>query len=193
MTGPTASGSIDPSEILQGLVGRQVVEVRYHVPVGVAAGGVSDSGMVDDVEQAIDLMVDDGSVVRAQWEMRGELEFLSVVRASGTDLIGSFVDTVDVSGGDSWGRILGRTVSGVGVAWHASGSEELRAPFAIRLDFHGATSVVIALGELVGGVPSYLPDGVLVIFDETVAANYVFPGAESPAWGISIGKDMRPG
>lgn len=186
-TGP-ANGPIDPSEILHGLVGLQIVGVRYHVPIGTEGGRIPHSGMVDEVEQAIDLMVSDGSVVRAQWEMRGELEFLSVVRASETGRIGSFVDTANVSGSDSWKRVLGRDISGAGVAWQVSGSEELRIPFAIRLDFQGATSVVIALGELVRGMPSYLPDGVLVIFDETVAVNYVFPGAESPAWGISTEK-----
>ena len=67
------------------------------------------------------------------------------------------------------------------LAWRAT--EWGLQPWSSRLDFDNGRGLVVCLGEVnAEGVPSYLPDALLVTGSEEHATAYHPPGALASAW-----------
>lgn len=169
-------------------MGSRIVDVRYLVPAGVQwwPDGRGD-GLVHEVDHGVELVMADGSALALHWEMRGENEFLAIVPMS---VSGSWteglIDALSVSDAPEWMGILGRTVTGVGVAWHIPNAGCPRSVWAIRIDLDGGSSFVIALGEVREGTPAYLPDSIVVLFDWHDAESYWITGSGTSAWGETV-------
>jgi len=172
---------------LRGVIGSHIVGVRYLVPAGARWPGGREDGLVHEVDHGVELVMADGSSLSVQWEMRGEEEFLSIAPTpiSGVRAVG-LIDALNVSEAPEWTRILGRTVNGVGVAWHVPNDGSPRSIWAIRIDLDGGSAFVIALGEVRAGMPAYLPDSIVVLFDREDAEAYRITGSVTSAWGETV-------
>jgi len=80
-----------------------------------------------------------------------------------------------------WSHLLGARVIGQYVAMGETGWGD-HQPWSCRLEFDNGQSLVVCLGEMVGGMPSYLPDSLLVTGSREVAMSYCPHGADSSAW-----------
>jgi hypothetical protein len=143
--------------------------------------------LVHEVDHGVELVMADGSVLALHWEMCGEDEFLAVVPMS---VSGSWaeglIDAFSVSGAPEWMGILGRTIHGVGVAWHIPNAGCPRSVWAIRIDLDRGSSFVIALGQIHERAPAYLPDSIVVLFDKDDAESYWISGSDTSAWGETV-------
>jgi hypothetical protein len=68
-------------------------------------------------------------------------------------------------------------------AFHVPNEGCPEALWAMRLDFSGGRSAVVALGEMAGDSLGYLPDGLVAIFDEAEAREYRIGSSAQSAWG----------
>ena len=184
---PLPDGHGEPLSALRGVVGSRIVEVRYLVPAGVQWPDGRGDGLVHEVDHGVELVMADGSVLALHWEMRGEDEFLAIVpmSVSGFWTEGQ-IEALSFSDAPEWMGILGRTVTGVGVAWHIPNAGCPRSVWAIRIDLVGGSSFVIALGEVREGTPAYLPDSIVVLFDRHDAESYWITGSDTSAWGETV-------
>ncbi|MFD3403742.1 hypothetical protein ACFWUU_23865 [Kribbella sp. NPDC058693] len=87
-----------------------------------------------------------------------------------------------------WSAFLGAQV--VGIYWTEQETTDGFQPWAVTLDFEGVGELVIALGELVDGVPTYLPDSLIVTASQDVARSYKPPASPTPAWTNPGGPDV---
>jgi hypothetical protein len=96
------------------------------------------------------------------------------------------ITPMDVSDANEWRAIIDQTIDGLQVLWHESEADVPLAVFAVKLEF-GKTDVVLALGKSPGlsdaprpsGI-QYIPDSVVVIFDDEVFRSYIAEG--DPSW-----------
>jgi hypothetical protein len=65
---------------------------------------------------------------------------------------------------------------------HNPAFSEVKCLWALTLLFEDAEPVSVALGELVCGAPSYLPDSLVVLVGQEVAQDFRMVGRTS-AWG----------
>lgn len=86
--------------------------------------------------------------------------------------------TVDV--GARWPNHLSRTLVNYRVGMQRV--ESGREPWALLLEFETASPLLIAQGELTAGVPSYLPDSLIVTSDPLVAMAYAPRASEGSVW-----------
>jgi hypothetical protein len=173
--------------IIRGVIGSQFVRVRYLVPAGSSWPGGRQDGMVHEVDHGVELGLLDGSALLVQWEMQGDNEFLSVASSSSTEAaVQGLIDAVDVTSMPEWTHVLGRTIDCIGVARHVSGSGSPESFWALRFCLEGGASFVIALGEMREGIPAYLPDAVVVLFDRRDAESYMSAGSVTSAWGEDL-------
>jgi len=113
-----------------------------------------------------------------RWRAREPFECLTT-RPQDDDGLALLTRTVDVSG--RWGGVLGAQVVAQHLAWRAT--ESGLQPWSSRLDFDNGRRLGVCLGELSAeGVPSYLPDALLVTGSEEHATAYRPPGALASAW-----------
>lgn len=184
---PLPDGHGEPLSALHSVVGSRIVDVRYLLPAGVQWPDGRVDGLVHEVDHGVELAMADGSVVALYWEMRGEDEFLAIVPMSVAGFwVEGLIDAVSVSKEPDWVGILSRTVTGVGVAWHIPNAGCPKSVWAARIDLDGGSSFVIALGEIHEGVPAYLPDSIVVLFDRNDAESYWINGYDTSAWGETI-------
>lgn len=177
----------EPLSALRGVVGSRIVDVRYILPAGAQWPDGRVEGLVHEVDQGVELVKADGSVLALLWEQRGWEEFLAIVPMS---VSGSWaeglIDVLSVSGTPEWMDILGRTIHGVGVAWHIPNADCPKSVWAIRIEVDGGSSFAIALGEIHEGAPTYLPDSIVVLFGREAAESYWIPGNDTSAWGETV-------
>jgi hypothetical protein len=184
---PLLDGQLELLGALRGVIGSRIAGVRYLVPAGAGWPDGREDGLVHEVDQGVVLVMTDGSALSAQWLMQGEDEFLAIAPMSISGLrAGSLIDAIDVSGAPEWMAILGRTVNGVGVAWHVPNAGRPKSIWALRFDIEGGSSFVIALGEVRDGSPTYLPDAIVVLFDREDAESYRIAGGVTSAWGEAV-------
>lgn len=183
---PLPEGHGEPLSALRGVVGSRIVDVRYLLSAGVPWPGGRVYGLVHEVEHGVELVMADGSALALYWEMRGEDQFLAIVPRSVAGFwVEGLIDALSVSKEPEWVGILGRTIHGVGVAWHVPNAGCPRSVWAARIDLDGGSSFVIALGEIHEGAPAYLPDSIVVLFDRNDAESYI-NDYDTSAWGETI-------
>jgi len=164
---------------------------RDELPVGQELGKIvyelldweeppSSAAVIDDVAMGVRLEWSDLSSTRvgwrnpSSWEEEGLLFGARKVERT---------TAVDVSA--RWLPFIGARLEAV--AWSCS-TASARRVWAMNLVFTGGKHLVITLGELKSGVPSYIPDNLLVTASESIARAYwpsnpYGPCTESPACG----------
>jgi len=164
-----------PTNVVEAdLLGRRLTGVRYDMFAWDDLPTAESS--VDAVPMAVILSFN-GLNICLRWNLEPPSEQL--VMLTETDLSsGPLVRRVDVS--ERWHDLLNAQLVRASWAEHETG--EGVQPWAVTFDFARAGGLVVALGELIDGLPSYLPDSLLVTADRDVALRYRPPGALTPAW-----------
>lgn len=172
------------------LVGNRIVEVDYLVSAGSAWPDGRESGRIHEVDHGVKFTMADGSRLQMRWEMEGEYELLAVDFSAHVEPdSGGLIDAFEVSATPEWMRFVERTVVSLGVARHVLAVDAPEPLWAVRFDFEGNESVVIALGEVRGGRLAYLPDAVVVLFDERDAQTYSHQGSRGSSWGEAVSRE----
>jgi hypothetical protein len=169
--------------VLRSMVGQRIAHVGYKGLIDTAQG-VGPTALVHEVDQAVVISTESTTMV-LEWRIRNYNEFLSVVDSPSEAATAALVDTHDVSGLQSWSCLVGSVVTSFGIATQPS-EEGRDLLWAVRIDIAGEPSVVVALGEVRGGMPNYQPDNLLVIFNAEVAQSYQVLGAAESAWGRDL-------
>jgi hypothetical protein len=160
--------------------GRRIASVSYTNLDDVGSPAGNPHGIVDEVDMAVAIGLDDRHELLIEWAMLGPTEGIDVQLLEARAVSRS---DVDVSAVSNWRPMIGARISHVGVSWHQS--ESVEALWALRVSTElGAAS--IALGALEGGIPRYRPDALVVIFDEAIAQAYWPPDAGASAFGGAV-------
>ncbi|WP_238016051.1 hypothetical protein KZZ52_26090 [Dactylosporangium sp. AC04546] len=168
------------AEIGQRIVGASVLRVTYRQT---EHGGlnVPPSGSAHEVDLEVVLRLSAG-VVSVAWERDDLVEGLAIGWEDLADLEG--VASVPADNCEHWQKLVGRTITDVHASWQVSEIDCPESMWSVRLSFGPELHAVIALGELDRlGRPTYHPDSLLLLFDESVARSYRPPGAAASAWG----------
>jgi hypothetical protein len=177
----TLHSADDPrlTKLAADLAGDTVTRVRYRLPSGRDFAAES----VHDVGSAVELVLGSGRVLVLSWGTPGLDEGLAIeVREDGTD-----DDRVDVSDDPHWSAVVGKPMEELAVAFFEYYYDSSVRPWSFRLGVSGGGSATVALGEVDGAEISYLPDNLVVIFDEARARDYRIVDALQSAWGTPIG------
>jgi hypothetical protein len=193
MTGPETAGAIALRADLAVLMREPLRAVRYLVPSG-WRDPAWDHGGPHQAEHGVELENRAGTTMALLWEMEGTSEYLSARLAVGpqeppTEL----VEALDVSDRPAWQPYLGERFTQAGAAWHVPAEGEPRQLWAVRLGAPQRPAVTVALGELRGVRPTYLPDSVVVLFGQEQAEAYRIASADLSAWGADLAPDKGPG
>lgn len=183
MTRPTPVTRADAA-LLAGLVGAQLAGVTYHYlppAEGPSYAGGGD-GLDGDVT-AIEFDFADRCRTVVTWAMLGELEGLALLGDTAS-YSGAADQIVDASDREAWRARRGDTVTSVGAAWHVSGDDCPESLWAVRLDF-STGSAVIALGTADPDL-EYMPDELVVVFDQSLADSYRPRHVSESAWGHRV-------
>ncbi len=163
------------SDILDGAEGRTLVGITY---LGFPWDSMpSDAESVDAVNRAI--VLDFGDVrLAVRWDLRPPVERLIVESFDASAAAAPLTTSRDVS--HRWQSILGSSLTSHAWGWHEV--ESGREIWAVALRFSNAQTLIIALGELVEGVPTYLPDSLVVTATERIAKAYKPRAATNSLW-----------
>lgn len=132
--------------------------------------------IVDTVPKAVILEFDETSVL-LRWDLRPPTEQLVLLSGEGS-VPGPLVRRVDVS--ERWGAFLGAKL--VAASWAQQETGDGLQPWAVTLAFADVGELVVALGEVVDGSLSYIPDSLIMTGSRDVALSYQPPAALTPAW-----------
>lgn len=156
--------------------------VRYEVPQGGDWPEGHRSDEAHEVDLSVELVMDGGATLALSWAMDGMNEGLAIeLREAGESGSGLITETVDVSSRIEWSTFLGNSIVNAAPAWHVPNEGCSEMPWAFRLDFSNSSSLVIALGESKGSGFTYMPDSLVVIFDDSIAAAYRIPASFTSA------------
>ncbi|MEU4476204.1 hypothetical protein [Micromonospora sp. NPDC023888] len=172
-------------ELSAAIAARRLRGVTYFVPPGLEwVEEDSSAGPIHVADMGVSLIFDDVTL-NVAWSMNGFNEGLAVVATDTVDplFFGRSAVAVDASGIHPWPSRLGHGVEGISWAWHQPCDDCPDLLWSVRLDFGAPGSAIIALGEVEQGTPRYMPDSLLVLFDETVARSYLIPAGEGSSWG----------
>jgi hypothetical protein len=136
----------------------------------------AESAAIDAVSRAVILKFDKAGI-QIRWKLQPPVERIVVEPVE--DWRDAPLSNV-VSVSSRWSDLIGRRLSGYRLSYQhvESGSE----PWAITLDFEGGLRLLLALGELTDGKPTYLPDSLVVTADALVASAYAPPASEGNPW-----------
>ncbi|MCE7080656.1 hypothetical protein [Streptomyces sp. ST2-7A] len=172
------------AELREAVSGEVVRTVRYVVPQGEEWPEGHREDRAHEVDMAIELSMESGAVLVLSWAMDGFNEGVAIEfrhpEESSTDLPG---DPIDVSGHADWRNFLGVPITGIKIAWHIPNEGCPEMPWSYNFDFSDGSSLVFALGEAEGAGFTYMPDSLLVIFDESIAAAYKIPASTTSSRG----------
>ncbi|MGX2995077.1 hypothetical protein JNUCC64_12385 [Streptomyces sp. JNUCC 64] len=133
---------------------------------------------------AVDLVMANGAVLSLSWAMDGLSEGMAIeLREPGESDVDLPGDAIDVSGHVDWGRFLGVDVTEISPAWHVPNEGCPEMPWAYRLAFSNRSSLVVALGAAEGEGFVYMPNELIVFFDESLAASYTIPASDTSSRG----------
>ena len=174
------------------LLGQEILRPLYLI-----AGAIEnehDFGSLsefDEVSMGIEFVTKTGGNFRFGWRMSDINSGLAMGTAD--QKVTPFEpDVLDMIDSPNWRSLMGQQVIAVGIGWRAPESGSFRSAWSVRLSLEGGQSVVLALGEITErGKLQYIPDTVLVIFDEKAAKAYRPAGSESSAWGKIICESAR--
>lgn len=136
----------------------------------------SSGAHVDEVAMAVTLHWGTSPATRIHWNSGLWNEGL-VQGGPGEADPSPEVTITDVS--ERWGGLIGERLTACTFS-HSTPPSDL--PWAINLRFASGAYLVIALGELLDGQPSYMPDSLLVIGSREAAVSYSHPAALGTAW-----------
>jgi hypothetical protein len=171
--------------ILDAMVGRRIVGVTYKTSTDpIERPEQGDRAVVHDVDHAVLISTASMTMV-LEWGISNYDEFLNIVDSPDEGGAAAVTDVLDATGLPQWRPLVGSAITGFGVATQQS-EDERQLLWSIRLDVENGVSVVVALGETEGELPSYQPDNLVVIFDPEMARSYRFPGASESAWGHEL-------
>lgn len=162
--------SIDLSD----LVGGHLTRVYYDLFVWNAAP--HDDSILDEVPLAVILGFDTQDVI-LRWDLRPPVEQLVSLKVE-ESVPGPSIRHIDVSG--RWSPFLGSQL--IGVSWAEQETSDGFQPWAVTLMFGVVGELVIALGELMNGVPTYIPDSLIVTASRRAALSYQPTASPTPAW-----------
>jgi hypothetical protein len=169
----------------QALLGSAIERVTYEQ---LSWGGLTGmpEGPVHEVDSTVRLHLA-GTSVSLTWDQVGRSECLAVEvtpHSGGADAVSSSdTVTVDVTGTDQWAGLAGREIQTVAFGWQRGHAAEPDDLWTLRLAVAGGGHVVCCLGELDRSErPTYSADGLLVIFDESTARDYVTAASAGSAW-----------
>lgn len=161
--------SNDDESLLAALIGRPLTNVVYAMPAGTEWRADPAATHVHEVDMAVALEFGQAQL-RLDWAQSGSDEGLALQ----FDVeIPATWSVADVHGVGGWSSLSKLPLDGVEIAWHRAEEHAAEVALGVVLRFNGGGSVAFALGELVGGGPSYLPDEILVLFDVDEAVRYL--------------------
>jgi hypothetical protein len=132
----------------------------------------------------LELTASDGSVFSTVWQMEGYNEGLSFGPGDGESR--HWRDELrrrDVTDLPQWQPFLGIQITDVHVGWHVPNEGCPEAVWAIRLEFEGGRNLLVALGHADGaGGIKYLPDQVVIVFDQQLVQSYQIPAQTRSVW-----------
>lgn len=165
------------------IAGQRLDGVAYLVPSTSDATTRRHYNSFDEVDMGVELTTLSGSKFCFMWVMDDVQEGLRLNRAEAGFSAGP-LKRLDVSNEPEWAGLLGRAITGVALSWHRPCDEALEAVWSVRLIFD-STAIVIALGEAAHDRRTicYIPDTVVVIFDEGLARSYEPPSSQGSSWG----------
>ncbi|MEU4395897.1 hypothetical protein [Kribbella sp. NPDC023855] len=171
--------------VLRSVVGQSVTSVYYKcsndAPMDL---GWNEGAMIHEVDQAVVISTASQTIV-LEWRIIDGHEFLDIVGVPNEAATAGIADAHDVASLPPWQFLMTSEIAGFGIAMQPSG-DGVESLWALRIDFVGQASVVVALGELRGGVPDYQPDNLLVIFDPDTASFYQVLDASESSWGRDL-------
>ncbi|WP_335986726.1 hypothetical protein [Glycomyces sp. MUSA5-2] len=134
---------------------------------------------------------DDRSLIFS-WSMNGIEEGVALEqRIPGEADDGLFGTPVDVSQVDDWNRLIPIRVFGLEPVWHIPNEGAKRSPCAFRVLVDEGRELVISLGKIENGRPTYIPDSLLVFFDPAKARDYLASLNSIVGSGL-LGAGFRP-
>jgi hypothetical protein len=154
------------------VAGGSLAMVEYdHLP---SADGSSFTRLAeaDGDLAAVRLTYADGHRCAITWAMDGTTEGLSLSTAADA-LASSSAERIDVSQSPPWIPLIGRNVASLSLAWRRDAAAGKESLFALKCGTSGGASFVVALGGVSAEGIEYLPDEVVVIFDDAAAERYV--------------------
>lgn len=165
------------SDILDAVEGRTLVGLAY---LGFPWDPVpSDAESVDAVNGAV--VLDFGDMrLAVRWDLRPPVERLIVESFDAFATAAPLTTSRDVS--HRWRSVLGSSLTSHAWGWHEV--ESGREIWAVALRFSNAQTLTIALGELVEGVPTYMPDSLVVTATERIAKAYKPRAAINSLWEL---------
>ncbi|HNJ97873.1 MAG TPA: hypothetical protein PLV13_07090 [Ilumatobacteraceae bacterium] len=164
------------------LEGFEFTAVDYLMPRGLADSVLTVGSGFEHAEAGVELVGAEGERRTIRWSQTGFDEGLWVGAGGPTDE-GAWVPGVKSVGVTSWSdRGLGNRIVRVVPAWQEVAPSRYSI-WSIRMELT-VGAVVVALGErsFETGQPTYIPDCVLVIFEEEVARLYRSRASTSSAW-----------
>lgn len=176
------------NELAAALVGERLSSVRYVAPAGAGWENYSDLEHVHEVEMGVELLMDSGLLLELSWSTPGLKEGLSLTLGPvGQHAANELVSVIDVSDHVAWSGVVGHLVEAVAVSFRSHSDDSSTRPWSFRVGTSGGPGVTVALGEVRERALHYMPDNIVVIFDETRARAYQIPGSFQPAWGEVVG------
>lgn len=163
------------SDLIDAVEGRTLVRMAY---VGLPWDPApSDADPMDAVNRAAILDFDDIRLI-VRWDLRPPVERLVVETYDASIATAPLTSVHDVS--HRWRSVIGGVLVSHAWGWHDV--ESGRETWALALTFNNAQTLFIALGELVEGDPTYLPDSLVVTATEHVAQVYRPSAAVNIPW-----------
>lgn len=161
------------------IVGRRLDAIQYDIFEWDSAPQTDEA--VDVVPGSVMFNLQ-GQTFSLSWELNPPSEQLVMTRAALE--VRPLMRRVDVSG--RWPMFVGARVLAAAWSYHETGDG--LEPWAVTLAFAQAGDLVIALGELSAGGPSYTPDALVVIAATEIARAYQPPAALGAAWADVRGR-----
>lgn len=172
-------------EVLNILVGKSLVRVRYAASKLAVPELYSSYTGFDTVLKGVEL-ASSSELVTVMWMMDGVREGLGFALDPDQQFYeDENLHTLDLSNEPRWMSLLHQPVISAGVSWQVSDEDAPSSIWSFRLNIGDQRSLTIALGEVneLGTGPTYQPDSVAVIFDETIARRYRILASAESAWG----------
>lgn len=171
--------------VLRSLTGERLREVHYLLPAEMAA--LPGAERVHEVDHGVRLITTYPVMITLMWQMEGDCAALLAVEGTGHDEgITDLIDAYDVSGNPLWKPLIGRTVTGAGLARHRPHEDCPATPWSYRFELGDRDSFVVALAEVHAGTLTYTPANVAVLFDRRDAERLYAPVGDAPAWGTGL-------
>ena len=171
--------------VLRSVVGHRIVGVSYKTSADLLqCSGQGEQATTHDVDHAV-LVSTESMTIVLEWCIRNYDEFLNIVSSPSDGASAAVTDVLDVTSLPQWRPLVGSVISGFGIGTQYS-EEGHRLLWSVRLDVENGASVVVALGETEGTLPSYQPDNLVVIFEPDIAQAYQVLDAPESAWGRDL-------